>query len=368
MVSEAERGYRVLLQEIKGLGARRLKTLIKIIGSAEAVWQLRQKEVEAIGLPKKIGEQILEKKSDLEPLSCLAQLAKIGVRALVPEDQEYPSLLRETADSPQVLFVRGSLNNIGKKILAVVGTRYPTPYGREVVERLVAELVVSGWVIISGLARGIDGIAHRVTVEGGGRTVAVLGGGIDKIYPPEHAFLARRILETGGAIVSEYSPGMIVLPGNFPARNRIISGMSLGVLVVEGAQRSGTKITARLAVEQGREVFAVPGPIMSDKSQAPADLIKEGAKLVTRAADITEEFGLADSDRDSLAVSVKQELKFTSDEEKILFGLLKGRQIHLDELVRQSGLETAVVSAALSMMEIRGLVKQLGGMVYTVQS
>lgn len=363
-VDQRERAYRAALYEVDGIGPARMQALLAYFGSAKRVWEAAQRTLLRVGLPKSAVEELGKRKRRIEPNQHLRTLAKLGIRVLVPEDEEYPQLLSSIENPPRVLFVRGRFVPGDGRALAVVGTRKPTPYGREVTQRFVEQLVFHGVTIVSGLARGIDGIAHRTALECRGRTVAVLAGGVDRVYPPEHLGLASEVAQHG-AVISEFAPGKLPVPGNFPARNRIISGLALGVLVVEGAAQSGTKITARLAVEQGRDVFAVPGPITSRQSQAPADLIKLGAKPVTAVSDILEEFPeetrATPEDQPTIPQAALEKLE--PQERRIMEALSDG-SLHVDELVRRCGLGTAEVSSTLTLLELRGLVRHLGGMVY----
>lgn len=365
-IDQDERAYRAALYEVDGIGPARMEVLLKFFPSAKDIWNTSGNDLEEIGLPKTVVAELVGKRKRVHPQSHLRALARLGIRVIVPEDEEYPELLREIDNAPQVLFVRGHFLPQDRRALAVVGTRKPTPYGREVTQQLVEQLVVSGLTIVSGLARGIDGVAHRVAIESRGRTIGVLGGGVDRVYPPEHMALVDQIMQHG-AVVSEFAPGKLPVPGNFPARNRIISGLSLGVLVIEGASQSGTKITARLAVEQGREVFAVPGPITSRYSQAPADLIKLGAKPVTQISDILEELALPARQGQGGEEQAKSQvaLEELPPEERRVVETLADGSLHVDEIMRRSGMPTPHVSATLTILEIKGLVRHLGGMIYT---
>lgn len=364
VIDQTERAYRAALYEVDGIGPGRMKLLLSYFGSAVEVWNREEKKLREIGLSEAVVAEIRKRRTTVDPKNHLAALAKLGIRVLVQEDEEYPELLKKLDDSPQVLFVRGHFDACDLRAIAAVGTRKPSPYGREVTERLVEQLVAQKFTIVSGLARGIDGIAHRTALECGGRTIGVLAGGVDRVYPPEHVGLAEEITKHG-AVISEFAPGKLPVPGNFPARNRVISGLALGVLVTEGAAKSGSKITATWAAEQGREVFAVPGPITSHLSQAPADLIKLGAKLVTDVSDILEEFGAqvapvgAGEIRES-AVPVED---LGGEERKIMEALADG-SLQADEIVRRIGVLPSSVSATLTMLELKGLVKHLGGRVY----
>lgn len=362
-ITQRERAYRAALYEVDGIGPARMELLLNYFGSAIAVWEADEQKLLEIGLSKDAVKELGRQRKKTDPENHLKALAKLDIRVVLPEDTEYPELLKQIDNSPQVLFVRGHFDASDRRALAVVGTRKPTPYGRDVTQKLVEQLVANNFTIVSGLARGIDGAAHRTALECGGRTIAILGGGVDRVYPPEHVGLADKIAQHG-AVVSEFAPGKLPVPGNFPARNRIISGLALGVLVVEGAAKSGTKITAGLAVEQGREVFAIPGPITSRYSQAPADLIKIGAKVVTDVSDILEELSLEDEAKgEDLAQPTLIFEELEEGERKILETLMDGN-LHVDDIVRKAQMEAARVSSTLTMLELRGFVKHLGGMVY----
>lgn len=360
-INQRERAYRAAVYEVNGIGPQRFGVLLKYFSSAEKVWKAPMKKIRETGLSKDAVKKFEERRKKVEPVSHLKALAKLGIRVVLAEDDEYPKLLKEIESFPQVLFVRGQFKSEDGKAMAVVGTRKPTSYGRAVTEKFVEQLVAQGFTIVSGLARGIDGIAHRVALEAGGRTIGVLGGGVDRVYPPEHVGLAEKISQHG-AVISEFTPGELPVPGNFPARNRVISGLALGVLVVEGASKSGTKITASLAAQQGREVFAIPGPITSRFSQAPADLIKLGAKVVTTVSDILEELSVQDGPGYK-GVSGKSTVDIASLEknEREIVELLENEQMHVDEMVRKLKKDTAQVSSTLTMLELKRVVRHLGG-------
>jgi len=362
-VDQTERAYRAALYEVDGIGPGRMKVLLSYFGSAGKVWKTQEAKLRELGLSETVVREIRKRHTMIEPKSHLAVLAKLGIHVLVPEDEEYPDLLSKIDHSPQVLFVRGHFESTDSRAIAVVGTRKPTAYGREVTQRLVEQLVAQKFTIVSGLARGIDGIAHRTALECGGRTIGVLAGGVDRVYPPEHLGLAEEIAKHG-AVVSEFAPGKLPVPGNFPARNRVISGLALGVLVTEGAAKSGAKITATWAAEQGREVFAVPGPITSHLSQAPADLIKLGAKVVTDVSDILEELGTQVGPVSRGLREAEVTLENLSEEERKIMEALADGSLQADELVRRIGVAPSSVSATLTMLELKGLVKHLGGRVY----
>lgn len=245
--------------------------------------------------------------------------------------------------------------------IGVVGTRKVTGYGRTVTQKFTTDLTQKGLTIVSGLARGVDTVAHTAAIEGNGRTIAVLGGGLNQIFPPENASLVERIISGHGAVMSEFPPDYPALAGNFPARNRIISGLSLGVLVTEAAEDSGSLITARLALEQGRDVFAVPGPVTSLLSKGPADLIKEGARLTFTAQDVLTELGI--NTQVATPIKTSNSLDLTEVEKSIL-SCLENESKHIDEISRQLKRQVYEVSSALVKMEILGLIKNLGGGIY----
>ena len=277
-------------------------------------------------------------------------------------DSKYPALLAAIPNPPPVLYVKGEIKSDDEWSVAVVGTRRASAYGREVTRQLVADLVRNRITIVSGLARGIDGEAHQTALDNSGRTLAVLGCGVDVIYPPEHRKLAQAISEHG-ALVSEYPLGTQPDAANFPPRNRIISGLSLGTLITEGDENTGARITIEYALEQGRETFAVPGNMYRRESRGTNKLIQQGeAKLVTRADDILEELNLT-------MVAQHQEVRAVAPEnqtESTLLKYLSADPVHIDELGRETGLPIATVSSTLALMELKGIVKQVGGMNYVM--
>jgi len=283
-----------------------------------------------------------------------------GIRYLLNIDKEYPQALVEQVNSPVVLYFKGSSNIFNKDAIAIVGSRKMTSYGKEVASRFSSELSTLGVVIVSGLARGIDTTAHGACVESGGKTIAVLAGGLDNIYPRENEYLAREIIKKGGVLVSEYPLGHPAFRENFPNRNRIISGLAKAVLVVEGEKNSGTLLTAKHAGEQGKTVFAVPGQITSPLSQAPHYLIRNGASIAFDPVDLVEELDLQlRVDK----IKVEKLLPTNKAEEKIL-KIIANEPLHLDEIVRLSSLALKEVSSNLTIMELKGIVKNVGKGVY----
>jgi DNA processing protein len=364
-LSETKRAYWVAVVESEGVGPATFSSLLTRFGSAKAIWEADPKMLLEAGASKRAVDSLFTRRKSVSPKNHLKNLAKLGIRAVCWPDDEYPKPLKSISNPPSVLFVRGKLLPADQKSIAIVGTRKPTAYGREVVYNLTTQLVLQGFTIVSGLARGIDGIAHKVALEQNGRTIAVLGGGPDKIYPAEHTALADNIAKHG-AVISEFTPGFRPLRGQFPLRNRIISGLSLAVLVIEGESSSGTKHTANHAFKQGRPVFAVPGPITSRLSDAPNDLIQMGAKAVRSVSDIVSQLNLGEISA-NLSPKVnpnEKDIKFEFKQEKIIYEALKNGQLEVDEIVRMSNLNTQAVSATLSLMEIKGIVRNLGNGVY----
>jgi DNA processing protein len=303
-------------------------------------------------------------------------LAKAGVRAANWNCEDYPLGLKQIHDPPPVLYYLGELLPTDQFSVAVVGTRNPTSYGREAASTLSRDLASAGITIVSGLALGIDGVAHRATLECGGRTIAVVAGGLDNVYPREHAGLFRQIQERG-AVVSEHRLGVRPDARNFPRRNRLISGMTLGTLVVEAGEGSGTRWTVQQALEQDREVFCVPGSIFSPASRFTNRMIKEGAKLVAEYTDVLEELNLPElvgPAADGSAVAqplVKTEAEIKDDdlvgldaEESALVARLTGEPVHVDELCRLSGTPIATITSMLTLLEMKGKVAQVGSMHY----
>jgi DNA processing protein len=276
---------------------------------------------------------------------------------LTPADPAYPAALRAIPDPPSPLYVRGRLRGDDRIAVAVVGTRRPSPYGAAAADRLANGLARWGITVVSGLARGIDGVAHRAALRAGGRTIAVLGCGLDIVYPPEHAGLAAQIVQAG-AVITEYPAGTPPLKHQFPRRNRLISGLTLGVVVVEGRDGSGALITADCALDQGREVFAVPGSIFAPTSALPHRLLRQGATLVTTAEDILDELRLP------RPVPVPAPSPSLAGSEATLFAQLSMEPLHIDMLALRCGLPVAEASGALLALEFRGLVRALPGQRY----
>ena len=365
--------YWLALALTTGLGPTRIKKLIEHYGTAERVFQASLTELEATGMRAVSAQSIATGKSlELAQQEC-ANAAETGSRIISLSDPEYPLRLKEIYDPPIVLFVKGSVEVLAQPGIAMVGTRHPTPYGSGMAERLSTDLAARGLVIISGLARGIDTSSHRGAVAAKGKTVAVLGTGIDVMYPKENSRLAEQIVVLGGALISEFPVGTHPAPQNFPIRNRIISGMSAGVLVVEAAEYSGTRITSRLALEQNRDVYAVPGNVTNKNSWGPNTLIKQGAKLVATWEDVWEELP-ADVQAALSAMQPNESAEpetaslfpdeVTSPHEKKILKLLKADEsTHIDQLVEllENEISASEIFAALFELELNGKIRQLPG-------
>ncbi|MDO8674347.1 MAG: DNA-processing protein DprA [Dehalococcoidia bacterium] len=357
----ADTAFWVGFNRISGVGPARMRRLIDFFGDLESAWHASGKDLALAGLDSKSVELILLGRSKIDLDAEMEKLHRFDARVLTWADAGYPERLKEIEGSPPVLYVRGSLLAEDDWAVGVVGTRRATPYGRQAAEMLAADLARNKVTVVSGLAKGIDTVAHTAALGAGGRTIAVLGCGVDIVYPSENLNLARSIMEHG-ALISEYPIGTRPDAANFPPRNRVISGLSLGVLVVEAPESSGAQITVSFALEQGREVFAVPGNIFSSTSRGTNRLIQDGAKLVLTCQDVLEELNLT-------MVSQQLEMKElipANETESLLLKCLTAEPTHIDEVRRESGLPIATVSSALVMMELKGMVRQVGGASYVL--
>uniref|UniRef100_A0A7C1G4T7 DNA-protecting protein DprA n=1 Tax=Thermomicrobium roseum TaxID=500 RepID=A0A7C1G4T7_THERO len=344
---------------IEGVSLRWLERLLEQYGSALAAWQAPEAELRALGLPEGPLARLLAARRSGLPEKVLQQAAQAGAQVLVYPDEEYPPLLREIASPPLALFVRGTLEPRDVRAVALVGTREASNYGVQVARVFAAEFAQAGVTVVSGLARGIDRAAHEAALEAGGRTIAVLGTGIDVVYPAGHRGLAQRIVEHG-ALVTEFLPGTPPHAGNFPVRNRIISGLSLGVVVVEAPERSGALITANFALDQNRAVYAVPGPIFSAGTSGILRLLREGATPVGTARDVLEDLQL---EARQLALPVAPRVPEAA---RPVIAALGREAKHIDELAAELGLGIAQLSALLLELQLEGLVTHLGAQHYAL--
>ncbi len=345
---------------VPGIGPARLAHLLHWFGSVEAAWQASTSDLAAAGLDNKACAALAEvrRRHDLDRE--LERLARLDIQVVTLLDADYPRLLKEIPNAPPLLYVRGTLAASDEWAVAVVGTRSPTTYGKEATRHIVTELAHNGITIVSGLAAGIDTVAHSAAIEAGGRTLAVLGNGLDTIYPERNYALAEQVMQQG-ALISDYPLGTRPHAANFPPRNRIISGLTLGTLVVEAGDRSGALITMNFAADQGRDVFAVPGSIFSQRSRGPHRLLRDGAIIATCADDILTGLHLE-------AAQTQQEvaaaLPVDDPIEATLLEHLSAEPQHVDMLARACQMAAADVAARLMMLELRGLVRQVGHMEY----
>ncbi len=354
--------YWVGFNRVYGVGPAKVRALLDHFGDLEQAWRAGPGELKAAGLDRKSLENLLSARAGIDLAREVERVEKAGARVLIWDDPDYPPLLKNLPDAPPVLYVKGQLTETDREwTVAIVGTRRATAYGRQAADTLSTELARNGITIVSGLARGIDACAHEAALKAGGRTLGVLACGIDQVYPPEHVKLAARIAEQG-ALLTESPCGSPPEAGNFPARNRIISGLSLGTIVVEAGETSGALITADRALEQGREVFAIPGNIFSRASAGTHRLLKDGATLVTSAQDVLEALNLKMIAAHS---EVRAVIPADATEAKLL-SLLSNDPLHIDALVRESELPITQVSSTLALMELKGMVRQVAGMQYVV--
>lgn len=361
MTNESELKYWIGLTKVTGIGTARFSLLEKHFGSITEAWKAPAGELKKAGLDEKTTAELIEQRVSLNLDTEMQNMRRCRVNAFTWNDPAYPARLKEVYDRPPVLYVRGELLPDDEWCVAVVGTRRSTIYGRQVAEELSRDLARNRITVISGLARGIDSVAHRAALDAGGRTIAVFACGLDIVYPAENARLAQEITQHG-ALVSEYPPGTKPKAQYFPRRNRIMSGIALGVLVVEAPEKSGALSTIAHALEQNREVFAVPGSILSPASKGTNALIRDGAKLVTCCTDILEELNLTQ-------VTQQLEMKAVLPENDLEAAILKqltSEPIHVDEVCRRSGFPISAVSSTLAMMELKGMARQVGNMNYVL--
>jgi DNA processing protein len=350
--------YWVGFSQAKFIGPTRIARLRERFGDLATAWGAPVHQLRAV-LDERALDGVLKARRDLDLEREMERYDRLGVGVLTLAHEAYPRLLREIPAPPPVLYVKGRLFDGDHRAVGIVGTRRFTPYGREVAATLAGDLAAGGVTVVSGLARGIDGVAHQAALQAGGRTVAVLGCGPDVVYPPEHRALADRIAEHG-ALVSEYPPGRQPDAQNFPARNRIISGLSLGVVVIEAPERSGALITADFAADQGRDVFVVPGSVLAAASAGTNRLLRDGARPVRSAADVLEDLGL---DAEPDAAPIQQALPL-GDAERRLLAVLTREPQHIDEVAALADLPIAEASALLTMLELHGAVRNAGALHY----
>jgi len=353
--------YLNAFNRIAGVGPQKIKMLLDFFGSPEKAWRASFSDLLKSGLKEKLALEIESRRNEIDPEAEWEKLAQENIRAIGLDDPDYPRLLKEIPSPPFILYLKGDFDLNLAPIVTIVGSRKNTAYGNQAASAIARSLVEAGFEVASGLALGIDAIAHRATLDAGGKTIAVLGNSLDDdfIHPRANFNLSQEILESG-CLISEYPPGTPATPYTFPIRNRILAGLSLGTVIVEAAEKSGTLITAQNALEFNREVFAIPGSIFSPQSEGVNNLIKKGAKLISGIKDILEELNM-ETNRSASAVIPKIP---ETPEEKIILKILSHEPVHVDNISKLSKLGTARVSSALLMMEIKGWTKNIGGQNY----
>lgn len=359
MMFDEETLYWVAFSLIKGIGAVRFRYLLSEFGTMKNAWEATPLALVKAGLSPKLVQNLLDLRSQIQLSQLKERLVAAGIQVMTWQDVSYPRRLKEIDQPPPVLYVRGEIKAEDEIAVAVVGTRRLTTYGRQIAEEIARGLAQNGVCVVSGMARGVDAVAHESALDSGGRTLAILGSGVDRIYPPEHRKLAERIARQG-ALVSDYPPGTEPDATNFPPRNRIISGLSLAVVVVEAGEKSGALITASFAADQGRDVFAVPGNIKAPQSVGTNRLIQKGAYPFMSVDDLLATLDITVMHQQQAARKV---LPADATEARVV-QVLHDQPQHVDEIARLAGMPVAQVSSALTMLELKGLAKSVGGMSY----
>lgn len=346
------------------IGIKRLNLLRHAFGSLQEAWFAKENDLRAAGLENQPLNNLIKWRKKLDLEAELVRVKQVGASLITLDDADYPPLLKTLPDAPPIFYTKGEISPQDHRALSIVGTRRATRYGLDCAKHLAYELAKSGVTIVSGLAHGIDAAAHKGALEAGGRTIAILGNGIEQVYPRDHRDLAARVASSG-ALLTEFPIGAQPEARHFPRRNRVISGISLGVLIVEAPEKSGALITASIAADQGREVFAVPGNIFSASSVGTNKLIQDGAKLVNDVSDILNELQLV---REIIQTrTITEEVAPTSDIEKAILQHLSAEPIHIDEIVRISSMPISNVSGILTILELKGLVRMVGHMQYSLE-
>ena len=358
---ERDLPFWIAFSQVPTVGRVRIGALEQRFDTLENAWAASEGQLRSAGLDANVVSSIVSSRREIDPSREHERVMNAGVRALTWHDADYPTPLRDIDDLPPVIYIKGTYGESDRRSVTVVGTRRPTAYGKEAATHLAGDLAKAGVTVVSGLARGIDSVAHRASLAAGGRTLAVLGSGLDVVYPPEHARLLDEIVEQGAAL-SEFALGTKPEARNFPRRNRLLSGLSLATLVIEAGEGSGTLSTVRFALEQNRDVFCVPGSIYSPASRLTNRLVQEGAKLVMDVDDVLEELSLAVAPEQQLLLP--EALAVENEDEAAVLNALEFEPVHIDELSRATGLPITRVVSALMVMEIKGQVWQVGRMNY----
>lgn len=354
-----DKRYWIGFNLVKGIGAVRMRALLAYFDSLGDAWNAPVEQLQEAGLSPRLAESAVNLRAKVDLEKIWNQIEKQGISVLTWDDELYPPRLKEIEQPPPVLYARGEITLDDHYAVAIVGTRRVTPYGRQIAEDLAAFLAGQGITVVSGLARGVDAVAHSAALKAGGRTIAVLGSGVDKIYPPEHLQIAEKMMKQG-AVVSDYAVGTPPESANFPPRNRIIAGLSMATVVVEAGETSGALITAEFAAEQGREVFAVPGSILAPQSKGTNKLIQQGAHPLLSPQDLTQALNLT---RTGDFKAARKAIPADALEAQLL-AALGAEPVHVDEIRNATGLPIEKVSATLTLMELKGMVRQVGGMSY----
>jgi DNA processing protein len=351
------------LNKINGVGSQKMRLLLNFFKSSENIWKSNLSDLIQSGIGEDLAEKIVAGREKLNPEKEWEWMEKENVRMLTVEDKNYPNLLREIPNPPYILYVKGEFDCNSAPLVAIVGSRKFSSYGKQAAYSFARELTQAGVIVVSGMAFGIDSVAHLGAMEAGGKTIAVLGNSLESaaIYPRANLDLSKKIVNNG-LLVSEYPVGTTMQKGTFPARNRIMAGMTLGTLVVEAAKESGSLITANLALEFNREVFSIPGPIFVESSEGTNELIKKGAKLVTNAKEILEELNLEKVEQ----IRKAREIIPATKEEEIVLKILSAEPTHIDNIIKLTKLKTAAISSTLIMMEMKGMIKNIGGQNYII--
>jgi len=354
-----EKAYWIGFNKIRGIGYVRTMKLLEFFGDLQPAWNATESSLLEAGLPPRLVKEFLSVRETIDLDKDFNGIQSKGIIVLTIKDSDYPKKLLSIEQPPPVIYLKGGLKESDETAVAIVGTRNPTAYGRQVTQELSQFLAGNGIAVISGLARGIDSVAHTAVLNAGGRTIAVLGCGVDVVYPPEHRQLSERIVEQG-ALISDYYPGTPPDGVNFPPRNRIISGLSLASVIIEAGEKSGALITAEFAATQGREVFSVPGPIFAPRSKGTNRLIRDGALPLTDFNELLEALNLTQVEEYRYAKKVIQK----DEIEQLLSDVIKNEPLHIDEIKNSTGLSMEKVSAALVMMELKGMVRKVGNLTY----
>ena len=352
--------YWVWLSSLPGIGARRFKQLVDHFGSPQEVWNANEKQLKSVQGFQKMIPSFLDNNLRNNIDTYMHRVEKLGIKILRMVDEEYPINLKDIYDPPPVMYIYGKFQKTDNKAIAIVGSRKATDYGIGMAKELAYELALRGITVVSGMARGIDTFAHKGALKAGGRTIAVMGCGVDVPYPPENRELMGMVSESG-AVISEYPIGTQPFPGNFPARNRIVSGLSMGVVVIEAAERSGALITVDFALEQGKEVFALPGKVKSEASKGTNKLIKDGAKIVTCIEDILEEFTNIELFKPKMRPVIEQKYTQLNIEEIKILEVIHTEPTHIDNILRGTGYNIQKINSLVTMLELKGILKQLPG-------